>query len=55
MKGIDKGDIISSGAPQIAKDGRTSTDFTQSRRAKLGGTCYQMSSNIHLHILLGKN
>ena len=36
MKSIDKGDIVSSGAPQIAKDGRTSTDFTQSRRTKLG-------------------
>lgn len=36
LKSIDKGDIVSSGAPQIAKDGRTSTDFTQSRRTKLG-------------------
>ncbi|XP_040997643.1 protein ESSENTIAL FOR POTEXVIRUS ACCUMULATION 1-like [Juglans microcarpa x Juglans regia] len=36
MKGIDKGDIVSSGAPQISKDGRTSTDVTQSRRTKPG-------------------
>ncbi|GAV70277.1 GYF domain-containing protein [Cephalotus follicularis] len=39
MKGIDKGDIISSGAPQISKDGsigRNSMDFTPSRRAKIG-------------------
>ncbi|KAL4649920.1 hypothetical protein ACB092_01G049300 [Castanea dentata] len=36
LKGIDKGDVVSSGAPQITKDGRTSTDFTQSRRTKLG-------------------
>ncbi|KAK6938807.1 GYF domain [Dillenia turbinata] len=39
LKGIDKGDIVSSGAPQLTKDasmGRNSTDFTQSRRPKLG-------------------
>ncbi|KAK6939447.1 GYF domain [Dillenia turbinata] len=39
LKGIDKGDIVSSGAPQVTKDasiGRNSTDFTQSRRPKLG-------------------
>lgn len=36
LKGIDKGDVVSSGAPQITKEGRTSTDFMQSRRPKLG-------------------
>lgn len=38
MKGIDKGDVVSSGAPQISKDnslGRNLVDL-QSRRAKLG-------------------
>ncbi|KAH9758670.1 protein ESSENTIAL FOR POTEXVIRUS ACCUMULATION 1 [Citrus sinensis] len=37
LKGIDKGDIVSSGAPQISKDGsvgRNSVDFTPSRRTK---------------------
>ncbi|KAG7941684.1 hypothetical protein I3843_16G056900 [Carya illinoinensis] len=38
LKEIDKGDIVSSGAPQISKDGKTSTDFTQSRRTKLAGS-----------------
>lgn len=39
LKGIDKGEIVSSGAPQISKDGsagRSSNDFAQSRRAKHG-------------------
>lgn len=39
MKGIDKGEIVSSGAPQISKDGsagRSSNDFAQSRRIKHG-------------------
>lgn len=36
LKGIDKGDIVSSGAPQVSKDGRNPIDFTQSRRPKLG-------------------
>ncbi|KAM0967835.1 hypothetical protein ACFX2A_016567 [Malus domestica] len=36
LKGIDKGDIVSSGAPQTSKDGRNPNDFTQSRRPKLG-------------------
>ncbi|KAF4357291.1 hypothetical protein F8388_002799 [Cannabis sativa] len=36
IKGIDKGDIVSSGAPQISKEGRGQTDFMQSRRTKLG-------------------
>ncbi|GFY95879.1 GYF domain-containing protein [Actinidia rufa] len=41
LKGIDKGDIVSSGAPQISKDGsigRNSNDFVQGIRAKLGST-----------------
>lgn len=39
LKGIDKGDIVSSGAPQISKDGsvgRNSSEVSQSRRTKLG-------------------
>ncbi|KAI3464971.1 hypothetical protein Pfo_021634, partial [Paulownia fortunei] len=39
LKGIDKGEIISSGAPQVSKDGstgQTTTDFMQSRRNRLG-------------------
>ncbi|GMH13886.1 hypothetical protein Nepgr_015727 [Nepenthes gracilis] len=40
LKGINKGDIVSSGAPQIPKDGysgRSAVDFAQSRRARPGG------------------
>ncbi|XWS14588.1 hypothetical protein CRYUN_Cryun35bG0022800 [Craigia yunnanensis] len=39
LKGIDKGDITSSGAPQIPKDGpvgQNSIEFTHSRRNKIG-------------------
>ncbi|CAN4093843.1 unnamed protein product [Withania somnifera] len=39
LKGIDKGDVLSSGAPQITKDGtlgRNSTEYTQPRRNNLG-------------------
>ncbi|KAK8623345.1 hypothetical protein V6N13_118231 [Hibiscus sabdariffa] len=39
LRGIDKGDITSSGAPQMPKDGpvgRNSTEFTHSRRNKIG-------------------
>ncbi|KAL2894713.1 GRB10-interacting GYF protein 2 [Bienertia sinuspersici] len=39
LKGIDKGEIVSSGAPQSSKDGsagRSSNDHTQSRRIKHG-------------------
>ena len=42
LNGIDKGDIVSSGAPQISKDGsagRSSNDFVQSRRMKHGINC----------------
>ncbi|KAJ1384943.1 GYF-like domain superfamily [Sesbania bispinosa] len=41
LKGIDKGDIISSSVPQMPKDGRISTDFTHSRRMKLGNAPLQ--------------
>ncbi|XVF63886.1 hypothetical protein PTKIN_Ptkin09bG0121900 [Pterospermum kingtungense] len=40
LEGIDKGDITSSGAPQMPKDGtggRSTTEFTQSRRNKIAG------------------
>ncbi|CAN4122825.1 unnamed protein product [Withania somnifera] len=40
LKGIDKGDVLSSGAPQITKDGtlgRNSTEYTQPRHSRLGG------------------
>ncbi|KAE8679873.1 hypothetical protein F3Y22_tig00111393pilonHSYRG00039 [Hibiscus syriacus] len=39
LKGIDKGDITSSGAPQMSKDGpvgRNATEFTHSRPNKIG-------------------
>ncbi|CAN1126929.1 Protein ESSENTIAL FOR POTEXVIRUS ACCUMULATION 1 [Linum perenne] len=39
LKGIDKGDIIGTSAPQMSKDGsmgRNTMDFTNSRRAKPG-------------------
>ncbi|XP_061370655.1 protein ESSENTIAL FOR POTEXVIRUS ACCUMULATION 1-like isoform X2 [Gastrolobium bilobum] len=41
LKGIDKGEIISSSAPQVSKDGRNSTEFTHSRRMKLGNAPLQ--------------
>ena len=46
LNGIDKGDIVSSGAPQISKDGssgRSSNDFVQSRRTKHGTNCFIIS------------
>ncbi|KAJ8528851.1 hypothetical protein K7X08_030495 [Anisodus acutangulus] len=39
LKGIDNGDVLSSGAPQITKDGtlgRNATEYTQPRCSKLG-------------------
>ena len=38
LKGIDKGDILSSGAPQITKDGSVGRNMVdvQSRRTKFG-------------------
>ncbi|XP_020210585.1 uncharacterized protein LOC109795477 isoform X1 [Cajanus cajan] len=41
FKGIDKGEIISSSAPQVPKDGRSSTDFTHTRRMKPGSAPFQ--------------
>ncbi|KAL6493108.1 hypothetical protein OROGR_032867 [Orobanche gracilis] len=41
LKGIDKGEIISSGAPQVGKDGsagRNTTDFMHLRRTRLGSS-----------------
>ncbi|XP_017436263.1 protein ESSENTIAL FOR POTEXVIRUS ACCUMULATION 1 isoform X4 [Vigna angularis] len=35
LKDIEKGEIISSSAPQVQKDGRNTTEFTHSRRIKL--------------------
>ncbi|XXG45595.1 hypothetical protein AAC387_Pa02g0637 [Persea americana] len=49
LQGIDKGDIVSSGAPQASKDGsvgRNSTDATQLRRTKLGGSKEDLSSGV---------
>ncbi|XP_027940740.1 uncharacterized protein LOC114194603 [Vigna unguiculata] len=40
LNGIDKGEIISSSAPQVPKDGR-STDFTHTRRMKPGSGPFQ--------------
>ncbi|XP_042494717.1 protein ESSENTIAL FOR POTEXVIRUS ACCUMULATION 1-like isoform X2 [Macadamia integrifolia] len=39
LKGIDRGDIVSSSIPQVSKDGtvgRNSTDLVQTRRTRLG-------------------
>ncbi|CAL1355931.1 unnamed protein product [Linum trigynum] len=39
LKGIDKGEIIGSGAPSLSKDGsmgRNTVDYTHSRRARVG-------------------
>ncbi|GAU15315.1 hypothetical protein TSUD_03840 [Trifolium subterraneum] len=41
LNGIDKGEIISSSAPQVTKEGRGSTDFTHTRRMKPGTTPLQ--------------
>ncbi|KAJ4963601.1 hypothetical protein NE237_023540 [Protea cynaroides] len=49
LKAIDKGDIVSSGTPQVSKDGsvgRNSTDLVQMRRTKLGGSRDDLSSSI---------
>ncbi|KAI3767196.1 hypothetical protein L2E82_17284 [Cichorium intybus] len=45
MKGIDKGDILSSGAPQITKDGTAGGNMAdvQSRRTKLAGSREDLS------------
>ncbi|KAG6585608.1 Protein ESSENTIAL FOR POTEXVIRUS ACCUMULATION 1, partial [Cucurbita argyrosperma subsp. sororia] len=36
LKGIDKGEIVSSGVPQVSKDVRNSSENMQTRRTKLG-------------------
>ncbi|CAI8606429.1 unnamed protein product [Vicia faba] len=41
LNGIEKGEIVSSSAPQVSKEGRGSTDFTQTRRMKPGITPLQ--------------
>ncbi|XP_058785332.1 protein ESSENTIAL FOR POTEXVIRUS ACCUMULATION 1-like isoform X2 [Vicia villosa] len=41
LKGIDKGEIVSSSAPPVPKDGRNSTEFTHSRQMKLGNAAVQ--------------
>ncbi|TYH87691.1 hypothetical protein ES332_D01G136600v1 [Gossypium tomentosum] len=58
LKGIDRGDITSSGSPQMPKDGpasRNSTEYTHPRRNKIGsredippavGDCKEESSDI---------
>ncbi|XVF36120.1 hypothetical protein REPUB_Repub19eG0031100 [Reevesia pubescens] len=51
LKGIDKGDITSSGAPQMPKDGpggRNSNEFTHSRRNKIGSR-EDLSSSVDDH------
>lgn len=35
LKDIEKGEIISSSAPQVQNDGRNTTEFIHSRRIKL--------------------
>ena len=52
LKGIDKGEIISSNAPQVPKDGRSSTDFTHTRRMKPGSAPFQCNNQyIYIYIL----
>ncbi|KAH1252378.1 GYF domain-containing protein mpd2 [Glycine max] len=41
LKDIDKGEIISSSAPQVPKDGLNSTEFTHSRQMKLVKASFQ--------------
>ncbi|XP_027354499.1 uncharacterized protein LOC113864691 isoform X2 [Abrus precatorius] len=41
LKDIDNGEIISSSAPQVPKDGRNSAEFTHSRRMKLSDAPFQ--------------
>ncbi|XP_045799293.1 protein ESSENTIAL FOR POTEXVIRUS ACCUMULATION 1-like [Trifolium pratense] len=57
LKGIDKGEIISSSAPQVPKDGRNSAEFTHSRQMKHGnaplqdrgedGGSYKVADEVH--------
>ncbi|CAA0841794.1 GYF domain-containing protein [Striga hermonthica] len=48
LKGIGNGEIISSGAPQVNKDGsagRTTTDFMQTRRNRLDDSIHEAPNN----------
>lgn len=54
LKGIDKGDILSSGAPQIMKDGpvgRSLNDLMQSSRTKLGTAHSEVNQIFLLHLV----
>lgn len=56
LKGIDKGDIVSSGAPQISKDGstgRSSVEFPLSRRSKHGSHSYQKILILYAYAFIG--
>jgi len=54
LNGIDKGEIISSSAPQVPKDGRSSSDFTHTRRMKPGSAPFQGKFWIYIYILLDR-
>ncbi|KAJ7958045.1 GYF domain-containing protein [Quillaja saponaria] len=47
LNGIEKGNIVNSGAPQMSKDGRNSNEFAPSRRLKLGSGPVQGSREDH--------
>lgn len=55
LKGIDKGDILSSGAPQITKDGSGGVNAvdSQSRRTKFGtqNAIYQYFPYVRVSLL----
>jgi len=53
LNGIDKGEIISSSAPQVPKDGR-STDFTHTRRMKPGSGPFQGKLCMYIYVLLDR-
>lgn len=52
LKDIDKGEIISSSAPQLPKDGRNSTEFTHSRRMKPVNAPFQGTLRIEASLLI---
>lgn len=55
MKGIDKGDIISSGVPQGSKDGsvgRNISDAIPPKQAKLGGKFFLILLNCDLKVIV---
>lgn len=49
LKDIDKGEIISSSAPQVPKDGLNSTEFTHSRQMKLVKASFQGTLRIEVY------